>query len=72
MILDRYMMSDFSHPVHSYTIRFFGASSQYQAISQHENSSKNSILTTRTLENYSKSRNYGEHDLSDEIASPGS
>ena len=49
-----------------------GASGQFQIIYQHENSSRNSILTTKTLKNRLKLRNYENHDLSDEIASPGS
>ena len=49
-----------------------GAPGQFQAIPQHENSSRNSILTTRAYKNSPKLRNYEKHDLSDETASPGS
>ena len=51
---------------------FPGTSSQVRAIPQHENSSRNSILTTRASKNWPKLRNYEKHDLSDKIASPGS
>ena len=51
---------------------FLSTSGQVRAIPQHENSSRNSILTTRTFKNWLKLRNYEKHDLSDEIASPGS
>ena len=49
-----------------------GASGQFETIPQHENSLRNSILTTRTFRNWPKFRNYEKHNLSDEIASPGS
>ena len=44
----------------------------FGTIPQHENSSRNSILTTRTSRNGPKLRNYEKHNLSDETASPGS
>ena len=47
-------------------------SERFGAIPQHENSSRNSILTTRSFRNWSKFRNYEKHDLSDKTASPGS
>ena len=48
------------------------ASGPFQTICQHENSSRNSILTTRTFRNWPKFRNYEKHDLSDKTASPAS
>ena len=48
------------------------ASDQFQTIPQHENSSRNSILTTRSLRNWRIFRKYEKRDLSDKTASPGS
>ena len=42
-----------------------GASGQFQVIPQHKNSSRNSILTTRSFRNWPKFRNYEKHNLSD-------
>ena len=49
-----------------------GASGQFQTIPQHENSSRNSILKTRSFRNLSKFRKYEKHYFSDKTASPAS
>ena len=66
---DRHMRANF-HAKNRFHEKFM--SDWFGTIPQHENSSRNSILTTRSFRNWPKFRNYEKHHLSDKTASPAS
>ena len=66
---DCYMRVDFHEKIDFYEILI---SDWFGTIHQHENSSRNWILTTTSSRNWPTLRNHEKHDLSDKTASPAS